>query len=130
MWKKLYLVQDIVLSVLKANCPIASGNLSKSINAHNEELYITIGDEDVDYAHYTNESWDIVRPSLAEKGYKNPNEGWIDRSLDIACPIIKQVLEGAITEEEAQEIVDQNNATYQARLDKKAEEKLEKMRTI
>lgn len=128
MWKKLYLVQDIVLSVLKANCPIDTGNLSKSINAHNEELYITIGDEDVDYAHYTNESWDNFAPPL--KGHKNPNEGWIDRSLDIACPIIKQVLEGAITEEEAQEIVNQNNAIYQARLDKKAEEKLEKMRTI
>ena len=57
MWSKLYLAQDVIMSVLKANCPFKTGNLSKSINAENERLVITIGDDTVQYAPYTNESW-------------------------------------------------------------------------
>lgn len=128
MWNKLYLAQDVILSVLKVNCPFKTGNLSKSINAENERLFITIGDENVQYAPYTNESWDNFKPPL--KGHKNPNEGWIERALDIAVPIVDRLLQGSITEAEAREIVNSNNAIWQKKLDKIAEKKEAKARTI
>lgn len=128
MWSKLYLAQDVILSVLKVNCPFKTGNLSKSINAENERLFITIGDDTVQYAPYTNESWDNFNPPL--KGHTNPNEGWINRALEIALPIVDSLLQGSITEAEAEEIVHSNNAIWQAKLDKAAEKREAKARTL
>ena len=126
MWKKLYLAQDVILSVLRVHCPLKTGGLSKSINAENEQLVITIGDDDVQYAPFTNEPWVDER----WHGKQNPNEGWIERALDIAVPIVDRLLQGSITEAEAREIVNSNNAIWQKKLDKIAEKKEAKARTI
>lgn len=126
MWKKLYLAQDVIMSVLKVYCPVDTGRLSASINAQNESLLITIGDENVQYAPYTNEPW------VDEKwhGKQNPNEGWIERALDIAVPIVDRLLQGSITEAEAREIVNSNSAIWQKKLDRAAAKKEAKARTI
>lgn len=128
MWSKLYLAQDVIMSVLKANCPFKTGNLSKSINAENERLVITIGDDTVQYAPYTNESWNNFQPPL--QGHTNPNEGWINRALEIALPIVESLLQGSITEAEAEEIVHSNNAIWQAKFNKAAEKREAKARTL
>lgn len=126
MWNKLYLAQDVIMSVLRVNCPFDTGNLSKSINAENEQLVITIGDDDVQYAPFTNEPW------VDEKwhGKQNPNEGWINRALEIALPIVDSLLQGSITEAEAEEIVHSNNAIWQAKFNKAAEKREAKARTL
>lgn len=126
MWKKLYLAQDVIMSVLRVNCPFDTGNLSKSINAENERLVITIGDDAIQYAPFTNEPW------VDEKwhGKQNPNEGWINRALEIALPIVDRLLQGSITEAEAREIVNSNSAIWQKKLDKIAAKKEAKARTI
>lgn len=126
MWKKLYLAQDVILSVLRVHCPLKTGRLSKSINAENEQLVITIGDDDVQYAPFTNEPWVDER----WHGKQNPNEGWIERALDIAVPIVDRLLQGSITEAEAREIVNSNNAIWQKKLDKAAEKREAKVRTL
>lgn len=126
MWNKLYLAQDVIMSVLKVYCPFKTGNLSKSINAENERLFITIGDDDIQYAPFTNEPWVDER----WHGKQNPNEGWINRALEIALPIVDSLLQGSITESEAREIVNSNNAIWQKKLDKAAAKKEAKARTI
>lgn len=126
MWNKLYLAQDVILSVLRVHCPLKTGRLSKSINAENEQLVITIGDDDVQYAPFTNEPWVDER----WHGKQNPNEGWIERALDIAVPIVDRLLQGSITEAEAREIVNSNNAIWQKKLDKAAEKREAKVRTL
>lgn len=128
MWKRLYLAQDIILSHLRVYCPIDTGALSASITSDNNTFVITIGDEDVQYAPFTNESWDNFDPPL--KGHKNPNEGWIDRALQSALPVVDQMLSGAITEDEAQELVKANNEQYEKRLNAAAERFRKKARNI
>lgn len=128
MWKRLYLAQDIILSHLRVYCPIKEGHLVGSINSDNSKFIITIGDEDVQYAPFTNESWNNFAPPL--KGHKNPNEGWIDRALQSALPVVEQMLSGAITEDEAQELVKANNEQYEKRLNAAAERFREKARNI
>lgn len=122
MWKKLYLAQDIILAHLRVYCPFDTGNLSKSITPDNNSLVITIGDEDVQYAPFTNESWN--------NGHKNPNEGWINKALDAALPIVDKFLAGSVTEEEAREIVKANNSIWQAKFAKRAKKFREEAKTI
>lgn len=128
MWKKLYLAQDIILAHLRVYCPFATGNLSGSITPDNNSLVITIGDEDVQYAPFTNESWDNFDPPL--RGHKNPNEGWINKALDAALPIVDRFLAGSVTEEEAREIVKANNSIWQAKFAKRAQKFKEEAKTI
>lgn len=128
MWKKLYLAQDIILAHLRVYCPVRTGNLAATITPDNNSLVITIGDENVQYAPYTNESWDNFAPPL--KGHKNPNEGWINKALDAALPIVDKFLAGSVTEEEAREIVKANNSIWQAKFAKRAKKFREEARTI
>lgn len=128
MWKKLYLAQDIILAHLRVYCPFDTGTLSGSITPDNNSLVITIGNENVQYAPFTNESWDNFDPPL--KGHKNPNEGWINKALDAALPIVDKFLAGSVTEEEAREIVKSNNSIWQAKFAKRAKKFREEARTI
>jgi hypothetical protein len=128
MWKKLYLAQDIILAHLRVYCPIRTGRLVATITPDNNSLVITIGDENVQYAPYTNESWDNFASPL--KGHKNPNEGWINKALDAALPIVDKFLAGSVTEEEAREIVKANNSIWQAKFAKRAKKFREEARTI
>lgn len=118
---------QIVYSMLRAQCPIDTGNLSQhGIWPNDDGSEIYIGGERAPYAVYTNEPW------VSEKwhGHKNPNEGWIDKVLTDALPIIKAALSGDITEDEYNEIISNNNSDYQARLDKIAAENLKKAAKI
>lgn len=128
MWKKLYLAQDIILAHLRVYCPVRTGRLFATITPDNNSLVITIGDEDVQYAPFTNESWDNFDPPL--KGHKNPNEGWINKALDAALPIVDKFLAGSVTEEEAREIVKANNSIWQAKFAKRAKKFREEAKTI
>lgn len=128
MWKKLYLAQDIILAHLRVYCPVRTGNLAATITPDNNSLVITIGDENVQYAPFTNESWDNFAPPL--KGHKNPNEGWINKALDAALPIVDKFFAGSVTEEEAKEIVKANNSIWQAKFAKRAKKLREEARTI
>lgn len=128
MWKKLYLAQDIILAHLRVYCPIRTGRLFATITPDNNSLVITIGDEDVQYAPFTNESWDNF--DLPLKGHKNPNEGWINKALDVALPIVDKFLAGSVTEEEAREIVKANNSIWQAKFAKRAKKFREEAKTI
>lgn len=128
MWKKLYLAQDIILAHLRVYCPIRTGRLVATITPDNNSLVITIGDENVQYAPYTNESWDNF--DLPLKGHKNPNEGWINKALDAALPIVDKFLAGSVTGEEAREIVKANNSIWQAKFAKRAKKFREEAKTI
>ena len=48
---------------------------------------------------------------IAFKREKNPNEGWINRGIEKALPLIKQIMEGAITEDEANEYLESRGYT-------------------
>lgn len=122
MWKRLYLAQDIILSHLRVYCPFDTGNLSGTITPDNNSLVITIGDEVYQYAPYTNEAY--------KEGRINKNEGWIDRAIEAALPIVERFLAGAVTEEEAQEIVKANNSIWQAKFAARAKKFREEARTI
>lgn len=70
--------------VLQARAPYDTGNLAlNSIRIVDNAVYI--GGEIADYAIFTNEPW-INRPG------KNPNEGWVQRAIMEAVPIIQKAL--------------------------------------
>lgn len=79
----------ILKLVLQARAPYDTGNLaSNSIRIVGNAVYV--GGEIADYAPFTNEPW------LSEKwhGAKNPNEGWVQKAIHEAAPIIQRVLNG------------------------------------
>lgn len=87
---------NILKSVLQARAPYDTGRLAtQGIWVENDGSAVYIGGAEVaPYAVYTNEPW--------TKG-KNPNEGWIDKAINEATPIIKQALSGKITREQYEE---------------------------
>lgn len=113
MWKRLYLAQDIILAHLRVYCPVRTGNLAATITPDNNSLVITIGNENIQYAPYTNEAY--------KDGRVNKNEGWIDRAIEASLPIVERFLAGAVSEEEVTELVKAHNTIWQDRLDAAAE---------
>ena len=87
---------NILKSVLQAKAPYDTGNLAiNGIWIANDGSGVLIGGKEAaPYAVYTNESW---------ADGKNPNEGWIDRAIQEALPIIEQALSGKITKEQYEE---------------------------
>lgn len=80
----------ILKLVVQARAPYDTGNLAlNSIRIVGNSLYI--GGEIADYAVFTNEPW--------SKG-KNPNEGWVEKAIEEAKPIIQRVLSGKATLED------------------------------
>ena len=70
--------------VLQARAPYDTGNMAlNSIRIVDNAVYI--GGEIADYAIFTNEPW-TNRPG------KNPNEGWVQRAIMEAVPIIQKAL--------------------------------------
>ena len=89
---KLYQCALLVQEALVANAPKDTWNLAlNSIRLVQEdgEWYVLIGGEIAPYAEYTNEPW--------QHG-KNPNEGWIEATLESVLPTIKQIMSGAISQ--------------------------------
>ena len=84
----------ILQSALVANAPKDTWNLAlNSIRLVQEagQWYVLIGGEIAPYAVYTNEPW--------SRG-KNPNEHWIENTIEQCLPIIGQIMSGAISEGE------------------------------
>lgn len=92
----------ILKSVLQARAPYDTGNLAmNSIRIDQNRGRVIVGGEIADYAVYTNEPW------MSDKwnGKQNPNEGWINKSIEEAVPIIQRVLSGRASEKEVNDIL-------------------------
>ena len=100
---------DILKAVLQAKSPYDTGRLAtQGIWVENDGSAVYIGGKEAaPYAVYTNEPW--------AKG-KNPNEGWIDRAIQEALPIMKQALNGKITKEQYEETMRFYGEEYDRRL--------------
>jgi hypothetical protein len=104
MQNRLYQCVEVLRLCLEIEAPKDTTNLARNGIRPAQidgEFVVLIGGEIAPYAEITNESWDGYNPPL--KGHKNPNEGWIDRGIKRAKPIIKQIMSGAISEAELEE---------------------------
>lgn len=92
---KIKLACDNLCIILKAEAPYDTGNLAlnsiRVVEVEPGEFHVAIGGEIAAYAKYTQEAW--------TRG-KNPNEGWINRGIEKALPLLKKIMSGAITEEQ------------------------------
>lgn len=87
---------NILKLVLQARAPYDTGNLAlNSIRIVGNAVYI--GGEIADYAIFTNEPW------ISRNGKSNPNEGWVEKAIEEAVPIIQRVLSGKATEKDIQQ---------------------------
>ncbi len=86
----------ILKLVLQARAPYDTGNLAiNSIRIVGNA--VMIGGEIADYAIYTNEPW------IQRKG-KNPNEGWVQKAIREAAPIIQRTLSGKATADDLRQV--------------------------
>ena len=124
-----YMAGQIVFWQLRADCPIDTGNLSQhGIWMSDDGSKIWIGGELAPYAIYTNEPWSEFDFPL--KGHTNPNQNWIENAIQKSLQTIKTMLSGDLTDEEVNNLIAENQKTYQKRLDKIAVLKLEKAAEI
>ena len=96
--------------LLKVNCPKDTTNLSRNINIQYVEegkARIVIGNENADYAVYTNMPW--------EDGV-NPNQGWVEATIAQATPIIQQLLSGEISQEEFERLYGKYEFEYDSQV--------------
>lgn len=97
MTDRCYRAAEVLKSALVANAPKDTWNLALNsirVVQANGSWYVLIGGEIAPYAEYTNETW--------KKGF-NPNEGWIERSIEEVLPVIRQIMSGALSEAEIDE---------------------------
>jgi hypothetical protein len=97
MKNRQYQAALLLHTALVANAPKDTWNLALNsirIAQDKGQWHVLIGGEIAPYAEFTNEPW--------QRG-KNPNEGWIERTIDECLPMIKQIMSGAITQEEIDE---------------------------
>lgn len=96
--------------LLKVNCPKDTTNLSRNINIQYVEegkARIVIGNENADYAVYTNMPW--------EDGF-NPNQGWVEATISQATPMIQQLLSGEISQEEFERLYGKYEFEYDSQV--------------
>ena len=86
---------------LKAICPKDTFNLTIAGIVVVDDEYVGIGNENAEYAIYTNESWKDKR----WKGKTNPNEGWVQRGIESALPYIKQIMSGELTKDDIEQSI-------------------------
>lgn len=96
---------QVLANCLVKNAPKDTWNLALNgirIMVEDGEYSVIIGGELAPYAVYTNEAW------LDEKwnGRKNPNEGWIERSIEECKSLIKSIFMGHYTEQEVKDYID------------------------
>lgn len=103
---RLKLACDALCTILKAEAPYDTGNLAidgiRVVEGEPGYFYVAVGGEIAPYAKYTQEQWANGR---------NPNAGWINRGIEKALPLIKQIMEGAITEDEVNEYLESRGYT-------------------
>lgn len=79
---------------------------------------IIIGGGTVDYAVYTNEPW--VAPRW--KGHSNPNQGWIENTIEACLPYMKMMMTGGVSESDVADLMmRQDKAIEKKRLDRIAD---------
>ena len=88
---------NVLVMALKSVCPYRTGNLERNgirVKIDNGTMCVVVGHETSkllgEYAVYTNEPW--ISPKW--NGKQNPNQGWIERGIEKALPLIKQVYQG------------------------------------
>lgn len=121
MTQRQYLACKLLHGALVANAPKDTWNLAlNSIRLVQETgtWYVVIGGEIAPYAVFTNEPW--------SRG-KNPNEHWIEKTIEQCLPMIKQIMAGAISEAEINEWQTNNHykrltETYHEHITKKIKE--------
>lgn len=117
--EKLEQATKYLQQALKINAPKDTGNLSLNAirisQVSPNEFRIIIGGEIAPYAVFTNEKW------INRKGV-NPNQNWVERTLEQAKPFIAQIMSGAITLTEIEEALVGQRVELQAELDELAGE--------
>jgi len=120
---------DILYVVIKSFCPVRTGNLvSNGITMKSDGSEIYIGGDLAPYAIYTNENWNMFAPPL--QGHTNPHEGWIDKAITEAIPLIKSALSGDISTEEYNDILKKYNKQVQDTMNRVAEKSKQKAAEI
>jgi hypothetical protein len=120
--EKLEQASKYLQQVLKVFAPKDTGNLSlnaiRVVQVEPNKWQIIIGGEIAPYAVYTNAEW------IAERwaGKRNPNEGWVNRAIDSAKPVLISILSGAITLTEIDSAILEQKGILQTQLDEAAEE--------
>lgn len=102
---KIQEVLKVLSETIRANCPYDTGALSQSIDTYYDgsSAKVVIGNDLVDYARITNESWN--------RG-QNPNEGWVERAIQQAIPIIQSIFRGDISQKEIDKYVGLQRQIY------------------
>ena len=115
---------NVLVMALKSVCPYRTGNLERHrirVKIDNGTMCVVVGHETSkllgEYAVYTNEPW--ISPKWG--GKQNPNQGWIERGIEKALPLIKQVYQG-MTADDFNNVMDdlqRQTATRQAQIRKR-----------
>lgn len=134
-----------IKSQLVIDAPFDTGNLAFNgikTSQDNGEYHIVIGGENAPYAIYTNEKWEHKEILMGnfKKGqtikrmrtWDNPNEGWIQKSIQKSKPMVQRIMQGSISKEDFEKELQKQNSLISARLEKhieilkKQEEKLKR----
>ena len=122
--EKLEQASKYLQQVLKVFAPKDTGNLSlnaiRIVQVAPSKYQIIIGGEIAPYAVYTNAEWVSQRWS----GKVNPNQGWVNRAIDNAKPVLMSILSGAITLDEIDSAILEQKGILQSQLNELAEEDL------
>jgi hypothetical protein len=120
--EKLEQASKYLQQVLKVFAPKDTGNLSlnaiRVVQVEPNKYQIIIGGEIAPYAVYTDSKW------IAERwaGKVNPNQGWVNRAIESAKPVLISILSGAITLTEIDSAILEQKGILQSELDELAEE--------
>ena len=122
--EKLEQASKYLQQVLKVFAPKDTGNLSlnaiRIVQVAPSKYQIIIGGEIAPYAVYTNAEWVAQRWA----GKVNPNQGWVNRAIDTAKPVLMSILSGAITLTEIDSAILEQKGILQSQLNELAEEDL------
>jgi hypothetical protein len=122
--EKLEQASKYLQQVLKVFAPKDTGNLSlnaiRIVQVAPSKYQIIIGGEIAPYAVYTNAEWVAQRWA----GKVNPNQGWVNRAIDNAKPVLMSILSGAITLTEIDSAILEQKGILQSQLNELAEEDL------
>ena len=120
--EKLEQASKYLQQVLKVFAPKDTGNLSlnaiRVVQVEPNKWQIIIGGEIAPYAVYTNAEWAAERWA----GKRNPNQGWVNRAIESAKPVLISILSGAITLTEIDSAILEQKGILQSELEELAEE--------
>jgi len=113
-------IAELMLSILISNAPKATLALVGSISYEvldDNNIIVSVGDDQVDYAYYTNEMWvppvnleyfpsgrkrtanDKTKLKSFAYGGKNPNEAWFDNALEQTTQLLAESENGVMLSE-------------------------------